>query len=159
MRRRNIIAAAVLIVCGLIYGYLALGLPERSLPNTPGPSFFPYVVTVFLLALSIALLVQALRSDDDGIGGVSERAVARHDQRRLGFWALLAILLYIVLLPILGFIIATLPFFAVMMVFFGERRPLIVVIGAVAATGILYSIFRHGFGVFLPRGLLTGIVA
>jgi hypothetical protein len=45
------------------------------------------------------------------------------------------------------------------MVMFGERRPLLVAIGALAMTAVLYGLFRHGFGVFLPRGLLTGVVA
>jgi len=57
-----------------------------------------------------------------------------------------------------GFILATAPFFAVMMVLFGERRPIWVGGGAVCTTVLLYALFRYGFGVFLPRGLLAGIV-
>jgi hypothetical protein len=63
-----------------------------------------------------------------------------------------------VVLPTLGFILATLPLFAALMVLYGERRPLVVLVGAVVMTAVLYGLFRHGFNIFLPRGLLAGIV-
>ena len=44
------------------------------------------------------------------------------------------------------------------MVLFGERRWLWVVIGSVATTTILYILFRHGFSVFLPRGILPDLI-
>ena len=56
MRRRNIIAAAVLIALSIGYGILTAHLPERSLPHTPGPPFFPWIATAVLLALSLCLL-------------------------------------------------------------------------------------------------------
>lgn len=150
----------VLIVGGLVYGYLAQGLPVRSLPNTPGPSFFPYVITAVLLALSVGLLVQALASKRDpeapGSGGATDKP---DEGRRLALLSLGALIAYAALLPFLGFIVATVPFFAFLMVLFSERRPLVVAITACAATVILYALFRYGFGVFLPRGILQGIVA
>lgn len=159
MRRRNIVAAVVLIICGLIYGYLTSGLPTRSLPNTPDPSFFPWIVTAILLTLSVALLIQGLAVDRDQAAPASSDTAEGHRAGRLAIWALGAFIVYLAVLPELGFVLATAPFFAVQMVLFGERRPVLVVIGAVAMTALLYGLFRHGFGVFLPRGLLQGIVA
>lgn len=158
MRRRNIAAALGLIVCGLIYGYLSWGLPQRSLPNTPGPSFFPLVVTVLLLALSVALLIQGIAADRD-VSAPGGDAATRLADRRLTFVLLATIFAYVVLLPVLGFILATIPFFAALTVLYGERRPILVLISALIMTAILYGVFRHVFGIFLPRGLLAGIVA
>ncbi len=42
MALRNIVAAVALLALGIVYGYLAMRLPERDLPNIPGPSFFRY---------------------------------------------------------------------------------------------------------------------
>jgi hypothetical protein len=128
MRRKNIIAAVVLIACAILYGVLTANLPVRTLPDTPDPSFFPWINTVIMLVLSVWLLARGLKRP------ATER-------------------------PGLGFILATVPFFAVMMVLFGERRLIWVCGGAVCATVLLYTLFRYGFGVFLPRGLLAGIVA
>lgn len=158
MRRRNIAAAVGLIVFGLVYGFLAWRLPVRSLPNTPGPSFFPLVVTVVILALSAALLIQGLAMERDPPASLRDKAAGTGDGRPAGLLLVLT-LAYIALLPLLGFILATIPFFAVLMVLFGERRPLLVAIGALAMTAVLYGIFRYGLDVFLPRGLLAGIVA
>ena len=61
MALRNIVAAAVLLMLGAAYGYLAMQLPERGLPNIPGPSFFPYLIAILLLGLSLGLLAQGIR--------------------------------------------------------------------------------------------------
>lgn len=158
MRRRNIIAAVALIVFSLIYGALTTQLPVRSLPNTPGPPFFPWVNTAILLALSIGLLVQGLRGTNSGDNDSQPPAAATASQRRLAAWALGAFVVYLIALPGLGFLLATTPFFAALMVLFGERRWLWVVIGSVATTTILYILFRHGFSVFLPRGILPDLI-
>jgi hypothetical protein len=78
--------------------------------------------------------------------------------RQRAIWALAVFVVYLAVLPGLGFILATAPFFAALMVLFGEARPLRVVLGALITTGVLYLLFRHGFNVFLPTGVLKGIV-
>jgi hypothetical protein len=154
MRRKNIIAALVLMAFALVYGGLTAGLPVRTLPNTPDPSFFPWINTVIISALSIWLLVHGLKQ------APSDPTTEQHSNRRgLAIWALSVFVVYLALLPTLGFILATLPFFAVMMFLYGERRPVWIGTGTVCATLLMYILFRHGFGVFLPRGLLAGIVA
>ncbi len=153
MRRKNIIAAVVLIACAVLYGVLTANLPVRTLPNTPDPSFFPWINTMIILALSVWLLVRGLKQP------ATARAPNVPGRRRRAAWALGAFVAYVAVMPGLGFILATAPFFAVMMVLFGERRPFRVGGGAVCASVLLYVLFRHGFGVFLPRGLLAGFVA
>ncbi len=153
MRRKNIIAAVVLIACAIMYGVLTANLPTRTLPNTPDPSFFPWINTVIILVLSVWLLVRALRQP------APKPTPTGTGQNHRAIWALAAFVGYLVVMPGLGFVLATAPFFAVMMVLFGERRPIWVGGGAVCATVLLYVLFRYGFGVFLPRGLLAGIVA
>ena len=153
MRRKNIIAAVVLIVCAILYGVLTANLPTRTLPNTPDPSFFPWINTAIILVLSVWLLVRDLRRP------APRPTPTGTGQNRRAVWALAAFVGYLAVMPGLGFILATAPFFAVMMVLFGERRPIWVGGGAVGTTVLLYALFRYGFGVILPRGLLAGIVA
>ena len=158
MRRRNIIAAVALIVLALGYGVLTSQLPVRSLPDTPGPPFFPWINTAILLALSLALLVQGL------IGTTAEEngqpvSTGDTEQRWRTIWALGAYVAYLVILPGLGFPLATVPFFAALMILFGERRWLWVAVGSIAMTVFLYVLFRHGFNVFLPRGVLPDLTA
>ena len=151
MRRRNIIAALVLLVIGLGYGVLTSQLPTRSLPDTPGPPFFPWINTIVILSLSATLLLQGLV----GAGGSTPSFAGARCRTT---WALGAFVVYLMVLPGLGFIVSTAPFFAALMILFGELRLLRVAVGAILATLFLYLLFRHGFGVFLPAGLLKGIV-
>lgn len=152
MRRKNIISAVVLIGFVVVYGILTAHLPVRTLPNTPDPSFFPWVNTVIILVLSGWLLVRGLRRPRETAAAIDTA------QRNRVVMAMTVFVIYLAAMPMLGFILATAPFFAVMMTLFGERRPFHVGIGTLAATAALYFLFRHGFGVFLPRGLLAGIV-
>ncbi|MEP4378149.1 MAG: tripartite tricarboxylate transporter TctB family protein [Alphaproteobacteria bacterium] len=151
MRRRNILAALVLLALGVGYGVFTSQLPVRSLPDTPGPPFFPWINTVVILALSAALLVQ-------GLVGTGGPAPAQVQGRWRAGWALGVFVVYLAILPGLGFILATAPFFAALMLLFGETRTLRVAAGAIIATALLYFLFRHGFNVFLPTGVLKGIV-
>ena len=151
MRRRNITAALVLLAIGAGYGLLTSQLPTRSLPDTPGPPFFPWINTTVILVLSAILLAQGLMAPG--------RSAPLQSGRRLrAAGALGAFLIYLIVLPGLGFILATIPFFAALMVLFGEARPLRVSTGSILSTAFLYLLFRHGFGVFLPTGLLKGLV-
>ena len=64
MRAKNSGASLVCLAFGLLYGYLTTGLPIRTLPNTPGPPFFPWILTVAMLVLSAAWFFSSLKISD-----------------------------------------------------------------------------------------------
>jgi putative tricarboxylic transport membrane protein len=156
MGARNILAAIVLIVLGIVYGALAARLPTRQIDQTTEPSFFPFVVVACVLALSIALLIQGIRAraNEAATGatpparGAKGRAVA----------ALGLAVAYLALLPSLGFLAANIPFFAGLMILFGERRPIWIVVGALGVPVVLFYLFRDVFQILLPAGVLVGLV-
>ena len=152
MRRKNIIAGVVLIFISLWYGYLTSELPVRTLPNTPDPSFFPWINTIILLLLSVSLLVQGLFFTEEGESKIDPVA------RRLVITSLALFFGSLLILPPLGFVVASIPFFAAMMVLFEERRPIWVASSSIAVTVVLFSVFRYGFGVLLPLGVMDGLV-
>ena len=152
MRRKNIIAGVVLIFISLWYGYLTSELPVRTLPNTPDPSFFPWINTIILLLLSVSLLVQGLFFTEEGESKIDPVA------RRLVITSLALFFGYLLILPPLGFVVASIPFFAAMMVLFEERRPIWVASSSIAVTVVLFSVFRYGFGVLLPLGVMDGLI-
>ena len=152
MAQRNIIAAIVLILVGIGYGALTAHLPTREIEQTTEPSFFPGVVTVCLLALSVALLVQALRG-----GAAPDHLVAFGPQVGAGRYlaAFAAFVIYLALLPSLGFVAANVPFFAVLMAIYGERRPQWLAVGSVGVSLVLFFLFRELFQIRLPAGVLA----
>ena len=147
MVQRNLIAGCVLLTCSLAYGFLTIQLPDRGLPNTPGPAFFPWLITGLLTILSAALLVQGLR----GQGGSAQAAPSPVAPR--GWLALGVFVVYLFLLPMLGFVTASIPFFAVLTLLYGQQNGVLVVLTAVAVPVLLFVVFRYGFQMLLPRGV------
>ena len=148
MANRNLVAGCVLMAFSLTYAVLTAGLPERSLPNTPGPAFFPWFVTTGLLILSVALLIQGQRASRSN----SERPAPSHITST-GWIALGAFVVYLLLVPLLGFLTASIPFFAVLTALYGQRNRLLVAVSAIAVPVLVYVVFRYGFQMLLPRGL------
>ena len=146
MALRNIVAAAVLLALGIAYGTLATQLPERSLPNIPGPSFFPYLITIVLVALSLALLVQGIRGYRRGPLELNLREQAP------AIMALLLFAAYLAALPRLGFLHASIPFAGGMIWLYGGRNRLFLVAGAVGLPLFLSLLFREVFRIPLPHG-------
>ena len=149
MAGRNVVAAIALLAFGALYAWLSTGLPERNMPNTPGPSFFPLVVVTLLIGLALALLVRGiadLRSGRDRVVPDSLPPGALP--------ALASFLVYIAVLPYGGFVVSSVIFFAVLMRLFGGRKPLLIGAAATLIPGALFVVFRYGFQIVLPYGVL-----
>ncbi len=149
MGRRNVIAALVLLALGAAYAVLTAGLPARTIPNTPGPSFFPWVVTGSLLLLALGLLVQGVRQWPDGPDSQAPESGAARRFVGLAWFAI-----YLAALPSLGFLLATIPFFAGLMVLYGGARATWLAVASVAMPVFLFYVFRDGFQILLPLGVL-----
>jgi putative tricarboxylic transport membrane protein len=147
MARRNIIAGCVLLIFSLVYGLLTIQLPDRGLPNTPGPAFFPWLITSGLTILSAALLVKGLRGER-GPGQAAPSLVTPRGWLALGIFVV-----YLAVLPTVGFVTASVPFFAVLTLLYGQQNRLLIVLTAIAVPVLLFVVFRYGFQMLLPRGV------
>lgn len=149
MASRDIIAAIGLLIFSGLYTWATFYIPDRTIPNTPGPSFFPFVIITLVAGLSGALLVKgvaALKS--------TEQAVITSSSARLPLLMLGAFALFLAILPWAGFLIASVLFFAILMLLYGSRSPVKIVLWSVALPTALYVIFTEVFQVILPAGPL-----
>lgn len=151
MARRNTIAGLALMAFGVWYAYLIGNLPERSImPNTPGPSFFPIIIVSAVLLLSAALLTTGII----GLSKPGNNAGVRNSGRP----AVLAVglfIIYLASLPYAGFVIASVPFFAALMHLYGCRNWLMIAVSSTIIPIVLFVLFRYGFQIILPRGMLA----
>ncbi|HSG95563.1 MAG TPA: tripartite tricarboxylate transporter TctB family protein [Afifellaceae bacterium] len=149
MAHKNIAAAIGLLVFAGWFAVMTAGLPERAvMPNTPGPSFFPWLITAALCALSVTLLFQGIIRLKRQSGAVAER-----QDVRISVLALASMAVYLAALPYLGFVPASVLFFAALMWLYGSRNPFLIAAGAIFGPLILFVVFRHGFNILLPRGI------
>ena len=107
------------------------------------------MITIALLVLSLALLIRGViearqESEDAGGYGVPAR----------GWIALAGFAVYVALLPSLGFVPASIPFFAGLMWLFGERNKSLIGLTSIFVPVVLFYLFTAGFQILLPRGPL-----
>ena len=149
MGQKNVVVALVLIAVAAGYGILAAGLPERTVPNTPGPSFFPWLITIAIAGLATALLWQGRRAMQGTGSGAGFSGFDRKAALTLVIFAI-----YLGLLPVAGFLLASIPFTAALILLFGGRNRLVVVAGSVGMPVLLFYLFREVFSILLPAGAL-----
>jgi hypothetical protein len=147
MRAKNIGAAFLLMAFGIWYGYMTNHLPERTLPNTPGPPFFPWILTIGLLILSTAWIINSFRMENGGSIFLEKKEYLLYPAAGLAIF-----LVFLIFLPKLGFLVGSIPFFAGLMVVSGEKRPLWIAIASIAIPVCLFFLFRYGFEILLPQG-------
>jgi len=136
----------------------AFGLPK--LPIVPvGPGFYPTLVLVFLGATSAILIVQDVLAQrragrtDAGTSTAAPRAYG------LVAAAFLLVAAYVVLMPLVGFRIATALFVAAFQYVLerptSARQWAIQLAIAVGTAAVTYIVFQHYLLVLLPRGAWT----
>jgi len=146
VRRRDLGAAAVLLVFGLVAVSQARGLKLGSVA-APGPGFFPLGLAIAFSLVSLGLLVTAFRTPP---GTALPPADAGGRVKVVG--ALGALLVYALTLEWLGFPLAT---FGLLLFFFKvlQRQRWLVAIGGSLVTSLTtYFIFKLWLGVNLPAG-------
>lgn len=154
---------AGLICLALSIGLLVLsrGLPQSSFVPV-GPDFYPRIVLVIMAVLSVMLLASDLwrqRTQSADADAGAEPAPEKRNYRLVGLtFAVFAG--YVVLLPLLGYRLATFLFMVVLQAVIdpprGARRWVMVMVSAFASAAITYAIFDHYLSVLLPRGHWTG---
>jgi hypothetical protein len=137
----------------------AFGLPR--LPIVPiGPGFYPAMVLSFMALISAVLLVQDLIAHRQAPPAAAPPA-ASEPRRAYGLVlaSFMSIAIYIALLPLLGFRLATIVFVLIFQMVLERPRSLLGVLRqlavAVATAFVTYVTFNDYLAVLLPRGSWT----
>ena len=148
MPLKNVIISMIMLLIGSCYLYFSLQLPVRSIQNVPGPSFFPLIIAAMVLFFTVALFIKGIvnlrnaQPDQDQIAA-PRRVIA----------TLLWFVLYLIALPYEGFLFASIPFFAGLMLLCDQKKLSQIAVGSVLIPVFLYVLFRQGFNILLPAGL------
>lgn len=148
-RRANLVFGFFVMLLSAVFFVLSFQFPEQTLAFSP--RIFPRFVSVCLFLVAAVLFGQ-------GVAAQTERP--RRQNSTAGadraFWIRLSagILLafgYTRLLPIMGYVVATLPFIGGIMLIFKEKSRIRVATNSIVTTALLYVLFRIVFKVPLPR--------
>jgi putative tricarboxylic transport membrane protein len=142
----RVVGLAMALV-GLVAVGLGSQLREGTATGGPGTRFLPVLLGLIVIVLGAGI---ALRP---GASEATEEVPTPGGAGRVA-WTLGAIVAYVLALGPLGFLLATVPFLAVLFLVYGERRWPVVLAVALGATGATYGLFAVWLGVPLPPGLL-----
>ncbi len=180
-----VVAGVFVLAAFLTYGTATMQVPADV--AFPGPRFFPTLVSGFLWLAGIGLLIEVLRTsrrahvaDDpveisnemlEDLGAIDETgeirvvspedvastsAPAAIDWRTLGI-TVAGLAGFIVVLPVLGWILSAAALFWVISWAFGSRRPLLDIGVSVIVSSLVQLAFGAGLGLSLPAGILEGL--
>jgi len=154
---------AGLICLALSIGMLVLtrGLPQSAFVPM-GPEFYPRIVLVIMAVLSVMLVASDLwrqRTQSAAAAAAAEPAPVKRNYRLVGMtFAVFAG--YVVLLPLVGYRVATFLFMVALQSVIdpprGARRWVVVMVSALASAAVTYVVFDNYLSVLLPRGSWTG---
>ena len=149
MFRANLLLGAVLALFGSWYFWLTTAGSHRRLPYDPGIIFVPKVLACGLILLSVLLILQQivprLPHPKEAPPG---RLNSREWFQTVGLFVLTVA--YTVLLPWLGFLLATPVYLIAAMLLSGARSPVSTGVTAIIVTGVIYVSFVSFFRVSLP---------
>lgn len=115
----------------------------------PGPEFMPNVLGILLMILSAILFVSSLRKASEA----GERLMPSREAINRIVTIIVALLVYIYLTDILGYLVTTLAYSLFMLFAMGRFRWYVNVAVAVAITYVFYWSFVIMLGVPAPEGL------
>lgn len=153
---RDGIAGLVLLAISLVLLVKSFQLP--SLPIVPvGPGFYPAIVLSFMAVASALLVLQDILKRAPVTVEAGELPRRNY---RLVVIAFAIVGLYVTLLPLLGFRLATVLFVGLLQVALGQPRTIrqSIVLAAIALGTAMasYFVFERYLLVLLPRGAWTG---
>ncbi len=116
----------------------------------PQPRFFPNIIAGLMVVLGICLFVTGLRKDKNTKLEDQETYTFVPRETRLVLLTLLIVVIYVAALNFISYIPATMIFLAVMMLLYGQRKPLRIILVAVILPIIIYLGFTYGLQLRMP---------
>lgn len=132
----GVVVSVGLIALALLWLYASGGLREGD--GEPGPAFLPRVVSVALLVVLLAILASETIGRVRGRSG-AQSTQERVNRRQVSMVVIMAV--YVVILPLAGFIVSTVLLLLVVSKMFGVGGWIKPVIVSIAATGAIYLVF------------------
>jgi putative tricarboxylic transport membrane protein len=168
---RSRLEGLAIVLVALGYLWEAHNVPDLyHVPGVPGPTTFPYILGVVFALTGLWLLLSpadllARRRQPEGQASAAAAppraagSVWLWVARNWHFYAMwVAILAYLLVMPSLGFPVATFGLLVAFVFLLGERRWWIVLGLALVATTLIYLGFARGLNVRLPLGVLESLV-
>jgi putative tricarboxylic transport membrane protein len=153
MKRRDQISGLIILLVAVFYLFKTTKLAIWK-GTTLGPGFFPLLLGIALVALTILLLVKATLATKAHSLSLSERFFPSRSGLLRLLYLIGALVLYVSTLQPLGYLLSTLLFLCVLFWAWDPKRPGLAIAVAVGTVLCSYVFFDLLLKVQLPKGLL-----
>ena len=149
MRNADRVTAALLLVFSVAFAAGALKQYQWWGSGGPGPAFMPFWLGLVMFCLAFGMLVRSIRQRDPG-----ESWFPRGEGLRDILVVLGVTTLFVALLNVLGMVIGSAIYLAVLVAYLGRHRWWVTIGVALAAAFFNWLVFVHWLHVPFPEGML-----
>ena len=159
----DMISSLVLIAVTIILFVATFSFRQMTVSNV-GPDFLPRIVAITLFILSISLLIKATLEwrKERNIQTAEKIEGAPQKENNMKIYQLVIISLilmvfYLIVMPFLGFLIATTIYLSIQIYLMApaDKRSLVKIgLVSVLSSALIYFVFRNVFYLMLPSGIL-----
>lgn len=132
----------------ILIPYQVSGVKITSL----GPKFLPYLVAIGITILSLLSVIEGFLNKES-IGEEADRETKENKSYIRTILTLLSLVIWLLLVPIIGFVITTIAFIATIIVIIGEYKIYQLIIIPLVVAFSVYYIFNNILNVILPEGI------
>ncbi|WP_027965295.1 tripartite tricarboxylate transporter TctB family protein [Halalkalibacillus halophilus] len=150
--KANITLSIITIGFSIFFLYHAFQIPSSANAQI-GSSGWPIIILTFTLAMGILQLVIALVKKDDEAQIEDADAEEGLLIKYRHFYILLSIAIYLVLLPVVGFVVVTPILFIFLVWLLGMRKIKDIVLVSLIGNTIFFGIFIFLLSIPFPRGI------
>ena len=162
---QNVFIGALIIVFSVVMLFASTSIRVDKFASSPvdKASFLPRLVFGILIVIGIIMIIQGIQDIKNNrkkaLEGEALDKASKEVLRSLG--ALGMLFLYILCFKPLGFIISSIIFMIAMMIYMTKKedwKPIVFIIISVAMTLIVYFCFKKFLYIYLPAGILKGVL-
>ncbi len=155
MKKANLVASIIGI--GLsIYVFFKASTFSKAPGTITGPGFFPMAIAVGLLIVSFLIILQQVLVKVDKKTDKKMNTLSLKDEGiRRSFISLVSTIAYVLIMPYLGFITATVLYLFFLMFLLNNRAYVKMGIISVLVSICVFLIFKTILNITLPAGLLV----
>jgi hypothetical protein len=148
VRTPDRVTAVLLLAFAVAFSAGALKYYPYSSEGGPGSAFLPFWLGIVMAALAVMMLVRRPRAADAEVDWVP-----RGEGRKRVLVVIAATAAFVLLLKILGMIVGTALYLAVLMRYLGRHPWWLTVLVSAAAAAVNWLVFAHWLHVPFPEGV------
>jgi putative tricarboxylic transport membrane protein len=160
MKRDELVFILLLVLFFVFMLLNSFGLHQIRRFGEIGSGFWPILVLSMAFLLSMGLLGKSYHQFRKGKGKIPEEGknpgevgADRGSRRKKLAFTILFLLIYLVIMPWVGFILSTLIYVFAFVFALEERRKLVLAISPVLVTAIMVAVFVKFLAIPLPKGV------